>query len=358
MKRNILITTTNTIENANIKEYMGIISTNVVLGTNFFSDFAASFTDFFGGFSNTYQNKLQIIYKEAIDELSKKAVSLGANCIIGLNIDFDEISGKSKSMFMISAIGTAVQIDIAEINATNTKSIGQISADALNKEYLKKILTNNITKGAFPSEEEWNLLAVYDVSEISEKLFDLFLLTGKKSTDIMGEREKLLFKNFPQYYIRLNKELQIDLAYSKLNGTNDEAVVDLIIRNKLFDAKCIIGLVRNDKIDIAINLLESDKDYYTENDIVLMQNLVDAITNIPDKGKIEIVKGLFSKGEEKYLCPRGHKNDANTKFCNEYGCGLNIKGLTQKQLTCINKFSVKIEALQELLGLKKAENHN
>ncbi len=350
MKNNILITTTNVVENATIKEYMGIISTNVVLGTNFFSDFAASFTDFFGGFSSTYQNKLQIIYKEAIGELSKKAVNLGANCIIGLNIDFDEISGKSKSMFMISAIGTAVQIDTTEINSTNTKSIGQISADALNKEYLKKMLTNNINLGAYPSEEEWNLLAVYDVSEISDKLFDLYLLTSKKSTDMMGEKGKLLFKNFPQYYLRLNKNLQIDLAYSKLNGTNDKAVVDLIISNKLFDAKSIIEVVKNNKIDIAIELLESDKDYFTDKDVILMKDLADTIANISDKGKIELVKGLFSKGEEKYICPRGHKNDIEAKFCCEYDCGLNIKGLTKSQVNCINRFLVKIEALQELLG--------
>lgn len=351
MKKNILITTTNVVEDATIKEYMGVISANVVLGTNFFSDFAASFTDFFGGFSNTYQNKLQMIYKEAIDELSKKAVDLRANCIIGLNIDFDEISGKGKSMFMISAMGTAVQIDVDKINATDKKSITQISADALNNECLKKLLINNINRGAFPSEEEWNYLAAYDVPEISEKLFDLFLLTDKKSADFISIPEKLLLNNFPQYYIRLDKSLQIDLAYSKLNGVNDRVVVSLIISNKLFDAKSIIDLVRNDKINIAVQLLESDKDYYTDKDIALMKNIVDAISNIPDKGKIEFVKGLLSKGSEKYVCPRGHKNDVDTKFCNELNCGLNIKGLTKSQVECINKYSAKIDALQELLGV-------
>lgn len=349
MRKDILITTTNVVENAIIKEYMGIISTNVVIGTNFFSDFAASFTDFFGGFSNTYQNKLQMIYQEAIDELSKKALNIGANCIIGLNIDFDEVSGKGKSMFMISAIGTAVQIEISENNATKTKAIGQISADTLNKEYLKKLLINNISEGAFPTEKEWDLLTVYDVPEISKILFNLFLTTEKKQLiNAITSKENLLINKFPQYYTRLNRIIQIDIAYSNLNGINDKIVIDLILSNKLFDAKRIIDIIKDDKINIAIQLLESDKNYYTDNDIALMKNLLETISNIPDKGKIGIVKGLFSKGEEKYICPEGHKNDVSTKFCSE--CGLNIKGLTQKDVNSINRFSVKIEALQELLG--------
>lgn len=80
---------------------------NVVLGTNFFSDFAASFTDTFGGTSDTYQGKLDKIYNEVIEKLSKKTLAIGCNAIIGFKIDFDEISGKGVSMFMVNAVGTA-----------------------------------------------------------------------------------------------------------------------------------------------------------------------------------------------------------------------------------------------------------
>ncbi len=108
MKYSILATTTNSVENAEIIKYIDLISPNVVVGTNLFSDLGASFTDLFGGYSDTYQNKLQGIYKIAIDKLKQKAVTIGANAIVGLKIDFDEISGKGKSMFMISAVGMAV----------------------------------------------------------------------------------------------------------------------------------------------------------------------------------------------------------------------------------------------------------
>ena len=92
----ILITTTSYISNAEILQYSGIVTTNVVVGVNSFSDFLASFSDIFGGNSGTYQNKLDRIYKEVVSNLETKAKKKGANVIIGLHIDFDEISGKGK----------------------------------------------------------------------------------------------------------------------------------------------------------------------------------------------------------------------------------------------------------------------
>lgn len=104
----MIITTTNTIEKYTIEQYLGIVNSNVVIGTNLFSDFAASLTDVFGGRSGTYKSKLGTIYNEVMSELERKAESLNADAILGLNIDFDEVSGGGKSMFMVSASGTAV----------------------------------------------------------------------------------------------------------------------------------------------------------------------------------------------------------------------------------------------------------
>ena len=109
MKR-LLISTTNIIENAEILEYKGIVSSSIVTGAGFFSDLAAGFTDFFGGRSESYQNQMYIIYQEALDDISLKASRTGANAIIGFHIDFDNISGKGMSMFMVNVIGTAVKV--------------------------------------------------------------------------------------------------------------------------------------------------------------------------------------------------------------------------------------------------------
>lgn len=106
----MIITTTSNIEGARIVEYLDLVSVNVVIGTNFFSDWMASVTDIFGGKSSTYQRKLDDVYEEALKRMEKKATKLGADAVVGLKMDFGEVSGKEKSMFMVSAIGTAVKI--------------------------------------------------------------------------------------------------------------------------------------------------------------------------------------------------------------------------------------------------------
>ena len=79
----MIITTTNNIENYSIKQYLGVVNANIVIGANLFSDFAASLTDIFGGRSNTYQNKLNTIYTEVMAELKAKAKSFQADAIGG-----------------------------------------------------------------------------------------------------------------------------------------------------------------------------------------------------------------------------------------------------------------------------------
>lgn len=107
----MVITTTNNIENRVVKEYINVVCSNIVIGANIFSDIAASFTDFFGGRSESYQSKLKSIYDEVTRDLIDKASSLGANAILGFHVDFDEVSGGGKSMFMVSASGTAVKTE-------------------------------------------------------------------------------------------------------------------------------------------------------------------------------------------------------------------------------------------------------
>ena len=107
---NFIITTTNTLEGYSIEKYYGVVSSHVVAGTGLFSDFAASFSDVFGGRSGSYQKQLNSIKNEVLSNLEKEAKLLGANGVLGLKIDFDEISGKGKTMLMVTALGTAVKL--------------------------------------------------------------------------------------------------------------------------------------------------------------------------------------------------------------------------------------------------------
>lgn len=117
---NIKVTTTSGFDNAKVTEYLEPITAHVVVGMNLFKDFLSGFSDVFGGKSKSYQDTLSSINQEVIDLLKEKAFALGANCVLGLRIDNDEIGAQGKSMLMVTAIGTAAKASFPE----DKKAIG------------------------------------------------------------------------------------------------------------------------------------------------------------------------------------------------------------------------------------------
>lgn len=103
----MIITTTVTIEGKPILEYKGIVFGEVITGVNFVKDIAASFTDFLGGRSNSYESELLEARNHAMKEPEERALALGANAIVGVDVDY-EVLGSSGSMLMVSVSGTAV----------------------------------------------------------------------------------------------------------------------------------------------------------------------------------------------------------------------------------------------------------
>lgn len=161
----MIITSTNQIEGYTITQYLGLINVNVVLGANFFSDFFASFTDVFGGYSSTYQSKLDKIYNDAVSALLDKATYKGADAIVGIHFDFDEVSGKGKSMFMVTAYGTAVNV------TKNIESPNKVSRyDVYEKIYnLAKFKKEGIITEEQYEEEKKNLQYRYE-NDIKEEI--------------------------------------------------------------------------------------------------------------------------------------------------------------------------------------------
>ena len=105
----MLISTTASIEGKNIKEYRGIVFGEVINGVNFMRDFTASITNVIGGRAAGYEEELINTRAEAISEMMKRAEKIGANAIIGTQIDYETI-GENGSMLMVVASGTAVVI--------------------------------------------------------------------------------------------------------------------------------------------------------------------------------------------------------------------------------------------------------
>ncbi len=103
----MLITTTNSIEGKKIIEYKSVVFGEVITGVNFVKDFMSGIRDFVGGRSKTYEKELTQARDGALRELMENASSLGANAVVGIDIDY-EVLGQGNGMLMVTASGTAV----------------------------------------------------------------------------------------------------------------------------------------------------------------------------------------------------------------------------------------------------------
>lgn len=101
----MLITTTNSLEGKTIETYHGIVTGEAIMGANVVRDIFASVTDIIGGRSGAYEEKLSEGRQIAIDEMISRAQQLGANAIVGVDLDFETIRD---GMMMVVATGTAI----------------------------------------------------------------------------------------------------------------------------------------------------------------------------------------------------------------------------------------------------------
>lgn len=106
----IIVTTTNSVEGRRIVEYKGIIFGEVVSGVDFIKDFAAGITNIFGGRSGSYEGELISAREDALAELKQRAISIGANAVVGAKIDYETL-GQGGNMLMVTASGTAVILE-------------------------------------------------------------------------------------------------------------------------------------------------------------------------------------------------------------------------------------------------------
>ena len=104
----MLQTTTNTVEGKRITHYYGSVSGETIIGANIFRDLFASIRDIVGGRSGSYEQVLREAKDTALREMQEQAQAMGANAVIGVDLDYETING---SMLMVTASGTAVTIE-------------------------------------------------------------------------------------------------------------------------------------------------------------------------------------------------------------------------------------------------------
>ncbi|MEO0626881.1 MAG: YbjQ family protein [Bacteroidota bacterium] len=102
----MILTTTSNLDNAPIKEYLGLVTGETIIGANVFRDVFASIRDIVGGRSGAYEEVLKEAKDIAMSEMTERAESLGADAIIGIDLDYETVG---TGMLMVVATGTAVR---------------------------------------------------------------------------------------------------------------------------------------------------------------------------------------------------------------------------------------------------------
>lgn len=251
--KDILATTTSSVDGIQVKQYLKPISAHIVAGTNLFSDFIASFSDVFGGRSQTYQDQLESLYNEAIARLRVSAYEIGANCIIGLHVDLDEISGKGKSMFMLTAMGTAVIIDESyrtNAIANSNDKLENVSIDKILLLKRRKEIIDLAKNGKLELDDSvWEFITNNQVSEV----YKYVILNFEKAISYSlnsPESFKKFYKLALTYFDSLPEQYKIDLIYDSIESAENESLL-----LKLFD---VIGDLQLLDLDKANGLLSNN----------------------------------------------------------------------------------------------------
>ena len=106
----MIVTTTSVLPGEHISQYLGIVTGEAILGANVFRDFFAGIRDIVGGRSGAYEKELARARDIALEEMENQATRLGANAVVGVDIDYETIGTSNGSMLMVTTSGTAVVV--------------------------------------------------------------------------------------------------------------------------------------------------------------------------------------------------------------------------------------------------------
>lgn len=339
--KDVLVTTTSTVDGLKIKRYLKPVSAHIVAGTNLFSDFLGGLTDVFGGRSQSYQKQLTSLYNEATERVKHAAYEIGANCIVGLSIDMDEISGKGKSMFMLTAIGTAVilekEISEKTLLPKSDEKFENVGVDKINVLRSKKAIIKKANSGSLTfNNDTWDFITTNQVDEVFPHLMKSFQEVIANEQYNTGSTEKF-YKLLVGYIDALPEQKKLDLLYSGVAEQNEKIaskLSEIIKELYLFDFNRNMELLKSDNFQIqkrGIRIATYDKPFYDKQDIQDLQTIRNYIQEtFTERGTRTTKKQLLSsKEKEVWTCECGKTNDIGT-YCS--GCGQDIYGFKQNEM--------------------------
>jgi len=366
----VLISTTEELDGWEVTEYLDVVSAHVVAGTGLFSDVAASFSDVFGGRSSSYKKQLEDINEEVTRELKEKAAQQGADAILGLRIDHDEISGQQKGMLMVTAAGTAVRAErSSEPGKKGTADgTGPVSARELKvQSRTQSLVRKKEEEGKIAVDKEtWQFLIENRVEELAEPIGEMITnILQKRSTT---EGEKLAIQRGKDYFLSIEGKAAKRELYKMLGAEEPnrwdvkrpvlEWALDVLREGRMLDFQRVRELLNEEDFlprKRALEVLaEVDKPYYTESDIEALRKLEDRVSSEFEKrGEVLEVEesGMLSSGtKEVWQIEEEVHNPIGREYCEK--TGKNIYGFTEEETKpeeAAEAIRRKIEALEDLV---------
>lgn len=357
--KKIIVTTTSTIDGLTIQNYFDPISETIVVGANLFSDISASFTDLFGGRSNTYETKLQQIYEQAIVNLKKKAEVVGANCIVGVKTDINEISGKGNQMFMITAYGTPVMVYSSAQKSEHV--IGRNIDGSLVDRKIKaqELLTINTNPINIFTDTNIQFIVSSKLPELKDLVLKGIKFLRSPDAIVLGVDEaNKRAASLGKYFDIVDTNLAIEVLYKEFHNDNTtqylQFISEVIINYNLVDYSKVKDLISSSDFTTAklgLLIVSISKSYYTTEDRVVLEELPQLIDDeFKIVGEKSTKKKLLSSSEkEVWNCTCGKVNDIDVQYCG--GCEKDIYGFEKndvKPQNVINLIKSRLLVMKEL----------
>lgn len=220
----------------------------------------------------------------------------------------------------------------------------QLKAEILKRRYAVLLEKPNV----FPSQRNWEFIIENDMHELAISLYQKYL-----EAKILEENNELdnqhmpTLNMFPEYLKRIDRQYALEALYSDTT-TNPTESVDLAVKLDLFDINYIRDMLDGDNVSTAAQMLSAHAPLYDSNDIPDLRELIEDFWELPEIGHYERNRGILSGGD-RYICPNGHVNNGDVDFCTHEECRLNIKGLAEEDVACIEAFEERVNILEEML---------
>ena len=356
--KKILLTTTESLHGWEIETYLKPVFSNVVVGAGFMSDFSASFTDLFGGRSNSYEKKLQAVNDSALQILQSKASEIGANCIIGLKVNVHQISGKNVQMFMVSAYGTAI-VAKSLLTAKTTNSLKEADKSTVVDKANLRGLLNDLESGNLKlTMTDLQLIVDSKASDFKDYIYKKLKKRTLEATELEQQSQKDVERLYFEYFSLIEPLQSISVLYDALLNETDRSLINKILEIikafDLLDYEHCIKLLTSESLKIkklALEILTYNKPVYIYEYITEIQKVTDIIRgSFPTLANLSTKKGFLSSNEkEVWICKCSKSNPVNERYCNS--CANDQYGFIFEELqpnAVINDLNNKALALKEL----------